>query len=215
MHVLTDTVVDDSDQQLPPATDTDGDGLPDANDACATVAANTPNGCPAATPPSAGAYSTGFDRTENPIGEGGMWVQHGGVTGINWTSIQTANGLAFSTQTSFDGYDDSIALLSGFAADQKVTITVHRNMSAARSNSHEIHAILRGNFAAAQPEAVRMQLGYSSSGFYTQIFRLDGPPGALHDRSAIPCSTTSPSTTATSSPARFAATSSPRSSMAS
>ncbi len=34
----------------PPPPDTDGDGLPDASDACPTTFAQTPNGCPAAFP---------------------------------------------------------------------------------------------------------------------------------------------------------------------
>lgn len=37
----------------PPPPDTDGDGVPDSSDACPSVAAATPNGCPAPPPPAA------------------------------------------------------------------------------------------------------------------------------------------------------------------
>lgn len=177
--VLTDTVSVTVSSNPPPPPDTDGDGLPDSIDVCPTVAANTPNGCPAPTPPPVGAYSTGFDLTENPISENGMWVQHGGTTGVSWTNIQTANGLAFGTQTSFDGYDDSIALLSGFGPDQKVTLTVHRNMAAGRSGTHEVQAILRGTYAPRSQKLYECNLGYSGTGFYVQIIRQNGPPGGF------------------------------------
>jgi hypothetical protein len=41
-------------QSTPPATDTDGDGVPDASDACPGVAANTPDGCPLPAGPGGG-----------------------------------------------------------------------------------------------------------------------------------------------------------------
>ena len=45
------TNVSSGEQQPPPPPDGDGDGVPDASDACPTVAANTPNGCPPPPPP--------------------------------------------------------------------------------------------------------------------------------------------------------------------
>jgi hypothetical protein len=41
-------------QTTPPAPDGDGDGVPDSSDACPTVPANTPDGCPVPTGPGGG-----------------------------------------------------------------------------------------------------------------------------------------------------------------
>jgi hypothetical protein len=55
-----------------------------------------------------------FVLDENPISDNGLWQQQGGLTGLDWTNVQSQGGIAFGTQTGFDGYDDSIALLGGF-----------------------------------------------------------------------------------------------------
>src|ERR1700691_3035674 len=60
-------------------------------------------------------YSTSFPLTENPISEGGKWV-NGGTVGLDWTNIlTTANTEAYGSSTGVgDGYDDSIAVLQGY-----------------------------------------------------------------------------------------------------
>ena len=59
-------------------------------------------------------YSTSFPLTENPISEGGKWV-NGGATGLDWTNIRTtANVKAYGTSSGIaPGYDDSTAVLQG------------------------------------------------------------------------------------------------------
>ena len=51
-------------------------------------------------------FTTEFDGTENPLSESGVWSH----TGLDWTKVQKANGIAFGTQTGNGGYDDSYAL---------------------------------------------------------------------------------------------------------
>src|SRR5580693_498626 len=57
-------------------------------------------------------YSTSFPLTENPISEGGKWV-NGGATGLDWTNIRTtANVKAYgSSSGTGNGNDDSTAVL--------------------------------------------------------------------------------------------------------
>ena len=64
----------------------------------------------------AGGYTSHFAVAENPISESGVWAQGGHSTGVDWSDVRTANQLAFGTQTGADGYNDSIALLSGCGA---------------------------------------------------------------------------------------------------
>ena len=72
-----------------------------------------------------GTYSTNFAGTENPISEGGRWI-NGGVAGLDWANVRTTPGLAFGTQTGLIEYNDAAALLSGnWGPDQTVQATVH------------------------------------------------------------------------------------------
>lgn len=76
-------------------------------------------------------YSTTFPATENPIAEAGVWTR-GGTEGVKWTDPRTTGGtpgFAFATMTAFDGthFIDSIAHLSGFAANHRAQCTIRVN----------------------------------------------------------------------------------------
>ena len=73
----------------------------------------------------AGTYTTNFPLTENPISEGGKWI-NGKTVGIDWANVSTTPGLAIGRQSSSIKYDDATALLTGtWGPDQSVTATVH------------------------------------------------------------------------------------------
>ncbi len=77
-----------------------------------------------------GPYSTTFSRAENPISEGGLWL-NGKADGLDWTDVRTTRGFAFGTEIGGhrpdpQKYDDSTALLNGtWGPDQTVEATVH------------------------------------------------------------------------------------------
>ncbi len=73
-------------------------------------------------------YSTSFPLTENPISEGGVWI-NGGVTGLDWKDARTTPGKVFGTQTGSSGtYDDTTAVLNGtWGPNQDVSATVFNN----------------------------------------------------------------------------------------
>ena len=96
------------------------------------------------TPLQNGSYSTNFDATENPISEGGKW--HRAVNAF--TNVKTSGGIAYGSNVNpvVSGsfvYDDSYAVLSGFGADQTITVTVHRSASLNQADNHEIELLLR------------------------------------------------------------------------
>src|SRR5258706_15010748 len=72
----------------------------------------------AANPPGThGPYTTTFSRAENPISEGGKWL-NGQTDGLDWTDVRTTPGFAFGTEIGGNKpdpqkYDDSTALLKG------------------------------------------------------------------------------------------------------
>src|ERR1700730_104316 len=44
-----------------------------------------------------GPYTTAFSRAENPISEGGKWL-NGRTDGLDWTDVRTTPGFAFGTE---------------------------------------------------------------------------------------------------------------------
>jgi hypothetical protein len=75
--------------------------------------------------------------------EGGRW-RNGGVDGGSWNDVRTANGRAFGTQAihSPPPYDDSVAILSGFAANHWCQGTLY---NAGGTGSLEAELWLRGD----------------------------------------------------------------------
>jgi hypothetical protein len=77
-----------------------------------------------------GPYATRFSGTENPLSEGGKWL-NGHTDGLDWTDVRTTPGFAFGTEIGGhrpapQKYDDSTALLKGtWGPDQTVQATVH------------------------------------------------------------------------------------------
>ena len=74
--------------------------------------------------PAGRTYSTAFPLTEDPISEGGSWI-NGGTVGLDWTNVSTTPGLAIGHQVGAR-YTDATALLTGsWGADQMATGTVY------------------------------------------------------------------------------------------
>jgi hypothetical protein len=68
-------------------------------------------------------YSTRFQLDEDPISEGGKWI-NGGKDGIEWYNVIVKNGVAYGAVTQGD-YTDPTALLTGkWGKNQKVKATV-------------------------------------------------------------------------------------------
>jgi hypothetical protein len=68
-------------------------------------------------------YSTRFQLDEDPISEGGKWI-NGGKDGIDWFNVITKNGVAYGA-VSKGAYTDPTALLTGmWDKNQKVKARV-------------------------------------------------------------------------------------------
>ncbi|MGO8792583.1 MAG: hypothetical protein ACLQVL_35065 [Terriglobia bacterium] len=95
-------------------------------------AAHSVNMLPTAPIPVAlhGPYSTNFARAENPLSEGGKWL-NGQRDGLDWADVRTTPGFVFGTEIGGNRpepqeYDDSTALLKGsWGPNQTVQATVH------------------------------------------------------------------------------------------
>ena len=130
------------------------------------------------TAPSTGnRYSTNFPLTENPISEGGRWI-NGGSVGLDWTNVRTTPGQAFGTQSGAS-YTDSTALLTGvWGPDQEVTATVYTASPPAENCYPEVELRLRSAIASRQNRGYEIAWKVSQTGAaYLLIVRWNGGLG--------------------------------------
>lgn len=117
-------------------------------------------------------YTTNFPLAENPISEGGNWINGGQAPASNWTNMQTTPGLAFGTEPNnhSPNYNDSTALLTGpWGPDQTVTGVVHVAGNAA--NQLEVELRLRSSFSTQSCTGYEIDLATG----YLAIVRWNGP----------------------------------------
>ena len=103
-----------------------------------------------------------------------MWT-NGGEVGLDWQNVAKDQGIAFGSGFSA-GYDDCIAHLSGFAADQFAQATVHVASGYTPPDSHEVELLLRFEITAHSARGYEINNGWN--GAYSQIVRWNG---ALND----------------------------------
>lgn len=124
-------------------------------------------------------YSTDFPLTENPISEGGNWI-NGGTVGLDWTNVAVSSGLAHGTQNGSVSYNDSTALLTGtWGSNQTVQATVHVGTRPTPGNYIEVELRLRSNLSAHSCTGYECNYSMAANGNgpYTQIVRWNGALG--------------------------------------
>jgi hypothetical protein len=140
---------------------------------CGGSPTNTPT---AADPP--GNYSTSFPSTENPISEGGKWV-NGGDIGLDWANVSTTPGRAIGNQTGPD-FSDATAVLQNmnWAPDQKVTAQVSTIGSPLDNCFQEVEVRLRTAISAHKITGYEILFKFSTnSSGYMDIVRWNGDFG--------------------------------------
>ena len=98
-------------------------------------------------------YSTRFQLDEDPISEGGKWI-NGGKDGIDWYNVITKNGVAYGA-VSQGAYTDPTALLAGtWGKNQTVKAKVF-SKNQTEKYYQEVEIRLRSTFIAAPLHRVR------------------------------------------------------------
>ncbi len=122
-------------------------------------------------------YGTGFPLAENPISEGGNWI-NGKTVGLDWNNVQTIPGRAYGAVI-VSSYNDDIAVLNTtFAADQYAQGTVYRAAGYAPSGSHEIELLLRFKITAHNARGYEVLWGGGGqTNGEIAIIRWNGPLG--------------------------------------
>jgi hypothetical protein len=128
-------------------------------------------GTPAPDP--AGSYSTNFQGSENPISEGGVWI-NGGTTGLDWTNISKSNGRATGHEGSVPFSDATATLQGNWASDQSVQATVYA-VDQTQSCGQEVEMRLRTTIV---PHTITgYEVSFSTSSGYMIIVRWNGSFG--------------------------------------
>jgi len=121
-------------------------------------------------------YTTNFLLTENPISEGGRWI-NGGAAGLDWTNVSTTPGLAVGNQAGAS-YTDATALLTGaWGPDQMVSAAVH-TVKQNDACYQEVELRLRSTISAHVNTGYEISFKMSqTSQAYLIIVRWNGPLG--------------------------------------
>ena len=131
-----------------------------------------------------GPFRTNFPRTENPISEGGKWL-NGATDGLDWTDVRTTPGFAFGTEIGGhrpapQKYDDSTAILKGtWGPDQTVQATV-RSMNPNQDGKvlEEVELRLRSSISPHNCTGYEVMFRCSKiPKAYCNIVRWEGPLG--------------------------------------
>jgi hypothetical protein len=126
----------------------------------------------------AGTYTTNFPLTENPISEGGHWI-NGLTNGLDWADVQTTPGKAFGTQTGLGpDFADSTALLTGtWGADQTAQATVYITFEDGTHDTEEVELRLRSSLSPHNCTGYEINFSVLPQRLYCQIVRWNGPLG--------------------------------------
>ena len=122
-------------------------------------------------------YTTRFSVVENPISEGGKWV-NGKTVGLDWSNVATNPGLAYGVELGTSGFDDSTALLTGtWGSDQWTEATVH-TVNQNDAIFEEVELRLRSSLSPNRNTGYEINFRCSkTANAYTQIVRWDGAIG--------------------------------------
>jgi len=122
-------------------------------------------------------YSTSFPLTENPISEGGNWI-NGGVVGLDWNNMLTTPGLAQGQGPASVAYSDPTAVLAGtWGANQTAQAVVY-SVNQTTSYYQEVELRLLTTITAHSITGYEINFRcLKTSAAYMQIVRWNGALG--------------------------------------
>jgi hypothetical protein len=140
-------------------------------------------------------YTTNFPAAENPISEGGRWI-NGQAAGVDWANVRTVSGRAYGTESGSTGYDDSTAVLAGtWSPDQAAQGTVYTvNQLSGNTLNEEIELRLRTTITSHRitgyeincrarhdgSQYVEIVRWNGALGDFAYVSRIDGGPGLFN-----------------------------------
>lgn len=131
-------------------------------------------------------YVTTFQTTENPLSDGGRWV-NGAADALNWNNVRATSTLgAYGTQSTVNGatgppYNDSVSQLLpatgvGWSANQEVQGKVFLRNRNTFTGFHEVELTLRGAYTSNTWKMYECLFSVGPTD-YVEIVRWIGPLG--------------------------------------
>ena len=151
-------------------------------DACGSSSDSGGSAIPSAPSPSGpqgAAYDTRFALAENPISEGGRWL-NGQADGVDWKDVRTTPGLAFGSDSSgTPHYDDPTAILAGvWNPNQAVQATVYTVNQKGGNIYEEVEIRLRSAIVPHRITGYEIMFRCNHDGTqYVNLARWNGPLG--------------------------------------
>jgi hypothetical protein len=138
-------------------------------------------------------YSTNFLAREDPISEGGKWI-NGGSTGRNWGNVQTIPGLAFGTTVSgAPPYNDSAAVLAGTWGPNQIAQATVYSVNQTQAIAEEVELLLRTTITARRIKGYEFDYRVTSDGSqYLGIVRWNGRLNDFTNLTQKSCATGGP-----------------------
>jgi chitodextrinase len=127
-----------------------------------------------------GYYTTNFSAAENPISEGGVWL-NGGTDGVDWIDVRTQPGLAYGNNQLIDFNDPTAVLKGTWGPDQTAIGTVH-TVNPNGSIYEEVELRLRSTIAANSSTGYEVLFSARPAPSwypYVQIVRWNGAIGSF------------------------------------
>ena len=125
-------------------------------------------------------YTTSFSGTENPLSEGGSWL-NGHTDGSSWTDMRKTPGFAFGTESGASGTDDdSTAILNvgSWGSHQHGKAVVKINGTDSESNE-EVEIRLRSTMTSGSSTGYEFLFSVLAGNPYCQIVKWNGAVNAF------------------------------------
>ena len=132
-----------------------------------------------ASPVASRGYHTKFPRAEDPISQGGRWL-NGGADGLDWTDVQTTHAMAVGTMPGDAGYPqeyaDSTAVLKGaWGRNQTVRAKLRvPNPSNQSGVYEEVELRVRTTIVPHSITGYEINCSVNTSDPYMQVVRWNG-----------------------------------------
>jgi len=131
-------------------------------------------------------YSTNFPATENPMSQGGAWL-NGATDGADWGDVRTASNLAFGTTVSgAPPYNDSIAALKGTWGATQTACAIAYTVNQNSSIQEEVEVHLRKTISSHTSTGYEFDFRVTSDGSqYMVIVRWNGALNSFTNLTSI------------------------------
>jgi len=123
-------------------------------------------------------YKTTFPIAENPLSEGGNWIEGHAAGASLWGNVQTTSGFAYGVDEPTK-YGDPTAILAGaWGAEQTVTATVKIYKTPTHGCCHEVELRLRTTISSNSITGYEAYCSVMPDMQYCHIARWNGPNGS-------------------------------------